>query len=312
MKFHSALNTGNGLALITALISGTNNFLTKVGVTVVSDPIFYTTLKNIVTVFLLLGAFILLRKWSEMKTLSTKEWVQLFAIGTIGGAIPFALFFTGLSMTSALSGALIHKTLVFWVLLLAYPLLKERLSPLALLGVIAIFGANFILGGFRGFHFGTGELLILAATLLWATETIIAKKILSRVSPLLVASARMMIGSVLLLLFLGFSGRLVSVAHVSTLGWSITALSGILLFGYVLAWYSAIAKAPATYVAALLVPATLVTNILSIALVTHAVTGTQLISAGLTAIGVGLLVIYGKRGVQSVTTHGQFSTQTRG
>lgn len=305
MKFHSTLRTGTGLALIAALISGTNNFLTKVGVTVMSDPIFYTTLKNIVTVLLLLGALVLLRKWSEVKTLSKKEWTQLFVIGAIGGALAFALFFTGLSMTSALSGALVHKTLVFWVLLLAYPILKERLSPLALLGVAAVFGANIILGGFKGFHFGTGELLILGATLLWATETIVAKKVLTRVSPLLVASARMTIGSILLLLFLGFSGRLVGVAQVSTLGWSITTLSGVLLFGYVLAWYSALSKAPAVYVAALLVPATLVTNILSIALVTHTVTGMQLMSAGLTAIGVGLLVIYGKRGVQSVTTHGQ-------
>lgn len=305
MKFNSALRTGTGLALIAALISGTNNFLTKVGVTVVSDPIFYTTLKNIVTVLLLLGALVLLRKWSEIKTLSKKEWVQLFAIGTIGGAIPFALFFTGLSMTGAITGALIHKTLVFWVLLLAYPILKERLSPLALLGVVAIFGANFLLGGFKGFHFGTGELLILGATLLWATETIVAKKVLTRVSPLLVASARMTIGSILLLGFLGFSGRLVSVAGVSTLGWSITVLSGILLFGYVLAWYSALSKAPAVYVAALLVPATLITNILSIVLITRTITGTQLLSAALMAIGVGLLITYGTHGVRSASAHGQ-------
>lgn len=312
MKFPSVLRAGTGFALIAALISGTNNFLTKVGVTVVSDPIFYTTLKNLVAVIFLIGALVLLRKWREIATLSKKEWAQLFVIGIIGGGISFALFFTGLSMTSALSGSLIHKTLIFWVLLLAYPLLKERLSPLALLGVAAVFGANLILGGFKGFHFGTGELLILGATLLWAGETIIAKKILTRVSPLLVAAARMTIGSVLLLLFLAFSGRLVGVAGLNAMQWGVTALSGVLLFGYVLTWYTALSKAPATYVAALLVPATLVTNILSIIFVTHTITGTQMASAGFTAIGVGLLIVYGKREIESITAHGQFHTQTRG
>lgn len=304
MKFHPILCGATGLGLIAAFISGTNNFLTKIGVTVVSDPIFYTTLKNIITVVLLIGALLLLRKWSEVATLSKKEWAQLFVIGVIGGALPFALFFTGLSMTSALSGALIHKTLVFWILLLAYPLLKERLSPIALIGIIAIFGANVMLGGFSNFRFGAGELLILGATILWAVENIIAKKLLARISPLLVASARMIIGSSLLLGFLSYTGRMVSIAELSGMQWGITALSGVLLFGYVLAWYTALSKAPATYVAALLVPATLITNVLSMIFVTHTITGTQLASAGITAVGIGLLVVYGKRGGESARAHG--------
>jgi len=311
MKFPSALKTGTGLALVAAVISGSNNFLTKIGVTVVSDPVFFTTLKNLVTVTLLVGAVVLLRKWKEVTLLSRKEWTQLALIGTIGGAIPFALFFTGLSMTSALSGALIHKTLVFWVLLLAYPFLKERLSPIALLGIVAIFGANVMLGGFKGFHFGQGELLILMATILWAVENIIAKKTLVRVSPVVVASARMMIGSALLLGFLAFTGRLVSVAALGATQWGVTILSGILLFGYVLAWYSALAKAPATYVAALLVPATLITNILSMVLITHTVSGMQVASAALTALGVGMLVAYGKREAHSATLHGPLHTRTQ-
>src|SRR3989338_5782831 len=300
------------LVLGAALISGTNNFITKIGVTVVSDPVFFTTLKNIVTVVLLMGAVIMLRKWKEAATLTRKEWTQLGLIGVIGGAIPFALFFTGLSMTSALSGALIHKTLVFWVLLFAYPFLKERLSPLALLGVVAVFGANILLSGFKGFHIGTGELLIFAATILWAVENIIAKKTLARVSALFVASARMTIGSVLLLGFLAVSGRMVSVAGLDAAQWGVTLLTGALLFGYVLSWYTALKYAPATYVAALLVPATLVTNILTMVFITHTITGIQIASAALTAVGVGLLVVYGKKTASSATLHAPLHTRTQG
>ena len=302
-------------ALGAALISGTNNFLTKVGVTVVSDPVYFTTLKNLFTVLLLIGAVVLMRKWKEVALLSRKEWLQLALIGVIGCAIPFALFFTGLSMTSALSGSLIHKTLVFWVLLFAYPFLKERLSPLALFGIVAVFAANVLLGGLKGFHVGQGELLILAATVLWAVENIIAKKTLVNISALLVASARMVIGSVLLLGFLAFTGRLVSVAGLDGVQWGVTALSGALLFGYVLTWYTALKYAPATYVAALLVPATLVTNILSMVFVTHTVTGIQILSAVLTAIGVGLLLHFGKKtavALDTTTLHASLPPRTQG
>lgn len=36
------------LALLTMVVSGTNNFLTKIAVTAVKDPLLYTTLKNAV------------------------------------------------------------------------------------------------------------------------------------------------------------------------------------------------------------------------------------------------------------------------
>ena len=99
------------------------------------------------------------------------------------------------------------------------------------------------------------------------------------------------------------------VAALDATQWGVMMLSGVLLFGYVFAWYSALAKAPATYVAALLVPATLVTNLFSMVFVTHTITGMQIASAGLTAIGVGLLVVYGKRSSESLAQHGKLDTR---
>lgn len=282
------------LVLTTAIISGTNNFLTKIAVTSIKQPILYTTLKNSLVAIFLVGILIALKKWPEIKKLTKKQWIKLAAVGFIGGSIPFALYFTGLTQTSALNASLIHKTLFLWVLLLGIPILKERLSKLQWLGVIAIFGANLFIGGFQGFKYNSGELMILAATILWGAENVIAKNALKDVSSLVLASARMVLGSILLFVFiLIFSkGNIGVLANLNAVQWGWTFLTSLLLLGYVVTWYTALKHAPATYVATLLVSATLVTNILSAIFITHTFPVIQVLSSGFLLIGLTLMVFF--------------------
>ena len=283
------------LALITAVISGTNNFLTKIAVTAVKDPIVYTTLKNAIVAAFLIGIILMLGKWREIISLTQGQMLRLFAIGAIGGSVPFALFFTGLSQTSALNAGLIHKTLFVWVLLLAVPFLKERFSWMQWVGVCALFAANFVVGGFKGFNFNIGELMVLGATLLWAVENVIAKKVLKDISSITVAGARMIIGSLILFAVVLGKGSTVPLSTLSFEQWGWTMLTSILLLGYVLAWYTALKYAPATYVAALLVPATLVTNVLSAVFITHTLNGVQLTQMILLTAGALLITMFVKR-----------------
>jgi len=282
------------LALATAVISGTNNFLNKIAVTAVKDPIVFTTLKNAIVALFLVGIILGLKKWQEIKSLNRNQFFKLLAIGIIGGSLPFALFFTGLTQTSAINASLIHKTLFVWVLLLGIPLLKERLTRWQWLGVGAIFGANLLVGGFRGFSYNVGELMILVATVLWAVENIIAKIALRDLSSALVAGARMIIGSLILLSFVVWRGGASAVYALNFQQWGWTILTSVLLLGYVLTWYTALKHAPATYVATLLVPATLVTNVLSAVFVTHAFPGLQAASSLLFAGGAVLMIIFAK------------------
>ncbi len=283
------------LALITAVISGTNNFLTKIAVTAVKDPIVYTTLKNAIVAAFLIGIILMLGKWREIISLTQGQMLRLFAIGAIGGSVPFALFFTGLSQTSALNAGLIHKTLFVWVLLLAVPFLKERFSWMQWVGVCALFAANFVVGGFKGFNFNIGELMVLGATLLWAVENVIAKIALKDISSITVAGARMIIGSLILFAVVLGKGSTVPLSTLSFEQWGWTMLTSILLLGYVLAWYTALKYAPATYVAALLVPATLVTNVLSAVFITHTLNGVQLTQMILLTAGALLITMFVKR-----------------
>lgn len=283
------------LALSAAAISGVNNFLTKIAVTSVKDPIVYTTLKNTLVAVFLLGIILGIKKFAEIANLKKKQFLNLIAIGVIGGSIPFALYFIGLSQTSALNASLIHKTLFLWVALLAIITLKERLSPLQWIGVLIIFWANLMVGGFTGFKYNSGELMILAATIFWAIETILAKNILKDISSTTVASARMILGSLILWLIVFWKGGGGAVLELNSIQWSWTILTSILLFGYVLTWYTALKYAPASYVATILVPATLITNFLSALFITHAFSGQEIINAALYLIGITLVIIFTKR-----------------
>ncbi len=296
------------LALITAVISGFSNFLNKIAVTSIKDPIFFTTLKNSIVAIFIIGAILIFKKWPEITSLTRKQILKLVIIGMVGGALPFALFFSGLAKTSALNAALIHKTLFIWVLLLAIPILKERLSSMQWLGIGAIFAANLIVGGFTGFKYNAGELMILAATILWAIENVIAKIALKDISSLTVAGARMTIGSLILLSFVLIKGGGSAIFAMNLQQWLWTFIPAVLLFGYVTTWYTALKYAPATYVATLLVPATLVTNVLSAIFITHTFALPQIASAGFFTLGVIMMIFFSKKVAK--TNHSQLKLES--
>lgn len=260
-------------ALGAAVISGVNGFLTKPALVAVGDPVLFTFLKNIVTVAVLLGVFFLFGKAREIREASMRDRWTLLSIGIVGGGIPFVLYFTGLSMMPAVTAAFLHKTLFLWVAILAVPLLGERVGWLQAfaLGLLLLAITLFQLPVFQ--TFGTGEMLVLLATFLWAIENIIAKKVLYRISSLSAASARMAVGSVVIFGFVLFGGKAEMIFSLSFVAWGWVILTGLLLTGFVSLWYRALSLAPATFVACLLVPATFITGTLSAIFVTHTFSG---------------------------------------
>ncbi len=169
------MKKGIQFALITSFISGFSIFYSKLAVAKM-DPLFFTTLKNAVVAVFLSVLILTPKIMSELTKLNRSNWKRLIAIGLIGGGIPFALFFIGLTKTPAINANLIHKTLFIWVALLAIPLLKEKLKPIQIVGYVLVLAANLFVGGFKRFTFGIGELMILGATVLWAVENLLAKK----------------------------------------------------------------------------------------------------------------------------------------
>jgi len=138
----------------------------------------YTTLKNVVVALVL--SLIILTPWilPKLKSLSRKDWARLVLVGLVGGSIPFLLFFKGLSLTSSVSASFIHKTLFVWVAILAWPVLKEKVSKWQFIALGVLLSGNMIFEGFAGLSWSLAETLIFSATIMWAVETIIAKIII--------------------------------------------------------------------------------------------------------------------------------------
>lgn len=258
---------GIALAFATALISGFAVFVNGYGVKRFPTPTSYTTAKNLVAALLLvaLAAVVTARRspaaWTSPH--SAGERLGLLAVGVIGGGMAFVLFFEGLARASSPDAAFIHKTLVVWVALLAIPLLGERLGP-AHVGAIAllVLGQAELTVGLGDLGFDDGEVMIGAATLLWAIEVVIAKRLLASLSPLTVGVSRMTIGVGVLVGYLAIRGDLAQLTDAGASAWWWALLTGAILTGYVVTWFAALARAQAIDVTAVLVFGAVITALL--------------------------------------------------
>jgi drug/metabolite transporter (DMT)-like permease len=293
----STTRKGIYLAFFAAFISGVSIFVNKFAVTAITPPLFFTATKNLSVGLIVIGIVVLTAKWKQLKKLSKRDLTYLTLIGIIGGSIPFYLFFTGLAQVSAINAALIQKTLVIWVALLAVPFLKEKLTKIQSLAVFLLFGSNLLVGGFSGFKFSTGEFMILAATLFWAVETIMVKKVLPNVDPVIVTAFRMGLGSLILMVatFITVPGAFTKELMLTNSQVFWLVLTVVALLGYVLSWYRALKHAPAITVSAILVASTLVTNVLSAIFLTHTWNGLLTLQAVVMLGGVALFWVEAKK-----------------
>lgn len=270
------MKKGIWFALITAMISGFSIFYNKLVLIKGIDPLIFNIIKNGGVAIFFSIVFLLIPKHRRQFIRSwSLQWKRLFLIGVVGGSLPFFLFFEGLKETSAINAGLIHKTLFIWVALMAIPILKERLSFWQIAGYFLIVYGNFFIGGFSSFKASKGEFMILAATLLWSVETIIANKILKNTAALLAAWGRMFFGVLVLIVFALFQGKLALLFQIKVEQLLPILTSVLFLTGYVFSWYQALKLAPVTVVAAVLVLSTPITNFLTAIFIVHNLTAFQ-------------------------------------
>jgi len=257
--------TGILLALVTAAISGVSVFVNSYGVAAFGNPTAFTTGKNVVAALLLL---LVVAGGSGLGARLTRpqgaaQWLGLAAVGVIGGSVPFVLFFEGLARSTSPQAAFLHKTLVLWVALLAMAVLHERLQWAHWLAIgLLVVGQAGLAGGTPG-GLGRPELMILAATLLWAVEVVVAKILLGSLSSWTLGVARMTLGSAVLLAWVALQGHLSMLLSMDAEQLRWVLLTGALLAGYVATWFAALQRAQAIDVTAVLVLAAPLTAVLN-------------------------------------------------
>lgn len=256
------------LALGAAVVSGVAVFVNSYGVRAVPDATVYTTAKNLVAALTLAAVAAVVARPDVARSplrLRPRQVAGLAAVAVVGGSVAFVLFFEGLARASSTQAAFLHKTLVVWVAVLAVALLGERLRALHVVAIaVLVVGQAVLAGGLSGLRFGGGEWLVLAATLLWSGETVLARWLLREVPPRYVALTRMAGGCVLLTVWVAVTGRWSTLTGLGMAGWAWVVVTGMVLAGYVGLWFSALAAAPATDVTAVLVVAALVTSLLTV------------------------------------------------
>jgi drug/metabolite transporter (DMT)-like permease len=270
----------------TALISGFSIFLNSYAVQI-ADPTKYTALKNLVPVIIATALLLLPRNRHHLKNISRRDWLYLGLIGLIGGSFAFILFFIGLANTSGSMGAFIHKTMFIWIALGALVFLKDRIKPLFFVAALGLLAGNFLLlkvklNALTVYHF-----FILAATLLWTCENVLAKYVLNKgVSPLAVIWSRMTFGVFFIFVYLAATRNMFTAADFSKeiLLWIV--ITGVLLCGYVFTWYYGLSRVPVTLASTILLLGSPITTALSSIFQGKAIAGEQAVGIGIIALGV--------------------------
>lgn len=282
---------GAYFALATAVISGLSVYINKFALSQMDDPSVFTTVKNLAVALLLFSLLILPKALPELKALTRRQWLMLGAIGCIGGSIPFLLFFYGLSIGNPASAAFIHKTMFIWASILG-AFLGERVGKLQLAAIGTLFGGNVLLLGWPAeWLIGEGELLIFLATILWAIETVLARKTMAGMSSYVAAFGRMSFGALVMLVYLAFAGKLGLVTSLGMEQVAWTGLTGIFLFGYVTCYYGGLKHASVSMVTGILVLGSLITSLLYAVIDARMYTADQWIGMLLIAIA-GLSLWY--------------------
>lgn len=277
-------------ALLTACVSGFAIFVNKFAITGLNASLF-TFAKAAIVAALLLALLLAFREFPRLRALTRSSWAKLMAIGLVGGCIPFLLYFNALQLTSAINAAFIHKTLFIWVSVLALLFLKERLDRRFLAGAALLLAGNTLVFGINIAVFNLADLMILAATLLWAVENTISKRVLRELPARVVAFGRMGFGALFTLPFLFATNSLQGILTLTPANLFWIALTAGFLLLYVSLWYPALKHARASVATACLFAGLPITSLLSALFLGKALSLTSAI--GMLVIAAGIAVIAG-------------------
>jgi drug/metabolite transporter (DMT)-like permease len=261
---------GAGLLLVvlTAAVSGVSTFVNAYAVSGTGSDAF-VTLRNLAVVGLLVPLAVLGGR-AARAPLRAVDWGRLTLIGVLGGAVPFLLFFRGLSMATAEGGAVTaafgYRTLFLMAGVLAVVVLRERLPLRWLAAAVLLLAGNALLLAWTSPLWTDGTAYVLAATCLWAVEYTVSKRTLRDLPSSVVGLGRMGFGAAILVGYLTVTGAWTTAAGFSAAQWSWVVLSALLLAAFVATWYAGLARTDLSVASAALVLGFPITWALSLAL----------------------------------------------
>jgi drug/metabolite transporter (DMT)-like permease len=278
---------GTIFAILAAIISGFSIPINKIFV-VNLDPLVFTALRSLVIGIAFFVIFHFSHKHAKIKT--NRKYLALIAI--IGGAIAFLLFFTGLKLTTAGRGAFLQKTMPIYIAIFAFLFLKERISKkhlysllLMIIGMIIIFYSD-IIPTQLWLNPSLGDFLVIIATVLWALESVIARKVMIKgENNFFVSFVRMFFGGIILFAFALLIGKYDIILSLSVQQVTNIVISTLILFGYVFFWYWSLKLINVSKASTLLLLSPVISLSLGIFILNEPAPLTQLIGSALILLG---------------------------
>jgi drug/metabolite transporter (DMT)-like permease len=288
---------GYVLAALAATISGVSVFVNNLGVRTFADPVLYTALKDgLVGLVLLVPLVLSASRRAEYRRLDRKTWVWMVALALTGGSVPFALFFSGLQLTTAATGALLNHFQFVLVAMFAVTFLKERIRPAMWAGFAVLLLGTLVGTDLHALEWNQGAWLIGASTVLFAIDFVIAKHLLRGLATLTVMTARTTLGTAMLFVYVIAVGRLPPVTHLNATQWEFVVATGFLLLLFTTTTFSAIKHTSVSAVLAVGTAAPIITTLLQVAGSGHVELG-PVDLAGLVVIltAVAVIIVIGVR-----------------
>jgi drug/metabolite transporter (DMT)-like permease len=220
IKVHSAL-------FLVAVIYGANYSIAKIALPEYLQPFGFILLR-ILTATLLFWLFSLTKEREKIK--GRADFILLIVCAIFGVGINMLAFFYGLSMTNPINASVIMTVSPIMVLLTAYVLGRERLTPLKIIGVLVGALGAFLLVTKDGVSLsqGTfmGDLFILVNGSSYAIYLVLVKPLMAKYKPITVIKWIFLFGSIFTIPF-GFS-------ELAAVDWTVIPMDGWLSIGYVL------------------------------------------------------------------------------
>ncbi len=145
-------------------------------------PLEITFFRWLLALFLLYPVALKLEK-PVNRNIIRRDWLLLLGMGILGGIAYNLVLYSALAYTTATNAALVNAINPGFIVLFSVLLFKERVSRLQWLGfVLSLLGALVVLTGgdvsrLLLAQYNAGDLLMVAAVLVWTFYTLLARKI---------------------------------------------------------------------------------------------------------------------------------------
>jgi O-acetylserine/cysteine efflux transporter len=252
-----------------------------------SDPFFVAAMTSL---FGGLCAVVVLGARGDLGVLlQPRIGARLAAIGALGTAVAFYLFYLGASRASAIDTVLCLQIEPAYALILAWVFLGHRPTTRRIAATAALLAGIALALGAEGFSGSSGTVVLLATPLCWQLSHLITLRGLRGVAPGVLTGARYIYGgAILALMYIATGSRTLPRAEDLPVLLPLLALQGVILsYAGTLLWYNAVTRLDLARTTSIVVPSIPVLSLgASFVLLGETPSPQQLLGLLLTAAGV--------------------------